>query len=202
MYRKRDALMKALQEGNTPKIEKLLESGLDPNFKDTSCRNVSWSPLSQANNKDVAKLLLDHDADPNFEFDEGGDALYWIAMGHNPEVPEILETLLEYKADPNHPSKYGSTALHSACYSSNLDNVRVLLRYDADPRIRTSSGQTPRNVTRNTEIKKLLTKDLDFCDLSVGELKDVAREKKLKGWSRLKKADLIDFLERNLTISE
>ena len=190
--------MKALREGNTPKIEKLLESGLDPNFKDGSNRNVSWSPLSRANNKEVAKLLLDHDADPNFKFDEGGDALYWTAIGYGPEDSEILETLLEYKADPNHQSKYGYTALHAASRNSKLDNVRVLLRYGADPRIRTCCGQTPRNATRNTEIKKLLTKDLDFCDLTVGELKDVAREKKLKGWSRLKKADLIDFLEETL----
>jgi len=39
---------------------------------------------------------------------------------------------------------------------------------------------------------------MDLTQLKVSELKDIARDRNLTGWSRLKKADLIEFLQQKL----
>jgi Ankyrin repeats (3 copies)/Ankyrin repeat len=58
------AIVEFARNGNLNEIQKLLDSGIDPNTQDSR----GWSPLMWATakkNLDIVKLLLEHGADPN-----------------------------------------------------------------------------------------------------------------------------------------
>jgi hypothetical protein len=69
--------------------------------------------------------------------DKNGDTL-----AHRVNDPKILQLLLANGADVDGRNERGNTALWSAAIRGQLDKVRVLLRYKADPNAETS-GETP-----------------------------------------------------------
>ena len=86
-----------------------------------------WPPLGialGAGKTDVARLLLEHGADPNGQ-DDGGWSVLLEAVDKN-EL-EIVRLLLEKGADPNHKEPDGWTAVHMAAWSETPDALRLLL---------------------------------------------------------------------------
>jgi ankyrin repeat protein len=104
--------------GSEGVVEFLLKHGANPNLEDllhTSCTEGE---------AEIVKLLLKYGANPN-----KGVVLYSCCEAQVPNM-EIIKLLLEHGADPNAPG-----VLYAGCYYDNLDLVKLLLKYKANPLI-------------------------------------------------------------------
>jgi len=150
-------------------VKRLLAAGAKIDAKDKSGQTVLFH-VAQANNVDVAKLLLDLGADPSVSLGTGnstgdstGDQLgstpLMNAMGWSSLTFDttIFQLLLEAGADPNYRNKSrydeewdlttsgavtygGQTVLTRAAQDGRIDLVRLLLEHGADPRIARQDG--------------------------------------------------------------
>ena len=114
---------------------------------------------------DVARLLLEHGADPNAADAQVTTALEMAVGNEDPELVGLLlargathtprsaarlgdlaavERLLAGGTDPNARDYYGSTTLHDSI--RHLGVAVVLLHHGADPRARDSYGETPLHI--------------------------------------------------------
>ena len=103
------------------------------------------SPLAVAcdSNKtlDIVKLLLDHDADPNYILKEHNETALHLAIAWKENI-DIVEILLDRGADPNIQDIDNETALMNASEYGRTEMVKLLLDYGADPNIRDINGTT------------------------------------------------------------
>lgn len=95
-----------------------------------------------AKSLEMAKvLLLDCGADPCHVHACGLTPLHYVCeVGQS---TEILKVMMEVASDLHVLGRDGQTALHSAARGGNLEMVRLLLDYGADPLSRTKNGCTP-----------------------------------------------------------
>ena len=75
---------------------------------------------------DIVKLLLDHDADPNYILKEHNDTALHVAIAWKENI-DIVEILLNYGADPNIRDGDGNTGLIWASYYGHTKIVELLL---------------------------------------------------------------------------
>ncbi|HCE59776.1 MAG TPA: hypothetical protein DEQ74_03030 [Wolbachia sp.] len=68
----------------------------------------------------------------------------------------IVNALLEKGAEVNVVDKHKVTPLHLAAMSDNADLVGALLKKDANPFLKNGNGYTPRDLTRDDDVKRLL----------------------------------------------
>ena len=103
------------------------------------------SPLAVACNSnktlDIVKLLLDHDADPNYILKEHNETALHVAIAWKENI-DIVKILLDYGADPNIPDIDNETALMNASEYGRTEMAKLLLDYGADPNIRDINGTT------------------------------------------------------------
>jgi uncharacterized protein len=98
---------------------------------------------ARSGDSESARLLLAHGADPNDGLPDGTSALVLAAhSGHR----EVALALLDKAANPNDLG-VGYSALHAAILRSDLELIKALLAYGANPNIRMTKG-TP--VRRNS----------------------------------------------------
>jgi ankyrin repeat protein len=91
-------LWEAIGANNKPLTELLLKYHADSNIRNL----IGWSPLRRAlyNNKlDIAKLLLEHGANPNAKDEFTGRTL--LSMFTFPSNPAMIKLLLDKGADPS-----------------------------------------------------------------------------------------------------
>ena len=83
-------------------------------------------------NKQILTVLLDYGADPNRWEHLGISPLCTAAQYGNPMGASVL---MAYGADPNamNARSQKGTALATACHKLNVDTVRILLTYGANP---------------------------------------------------------------------
>lgn len=121
---------------NQPQIVKLLlEAGANPNAQDPESgysalhRAVMPDMNNNARDPEIARMLLEADADTEIKNEYGGTPLYDAAYARN---IEFVKMLLKYKADPNAIDKDGYSILHRTAYQGDAEMVKVLLEAEAD----------------------------------------------------------------------
>lgn len=90
--------------------------------------------------KELAKMLIDNEADINKANEEGDNPLMFAVMNENKELVSIL---LDRGANINHKNKEGDTPLICACMHNNTEIVEMLLAKGADINNVNHSGYTP-----------------------------------------------------------
>ena len=168
-------IFEAVHKGDVECVRELLRRGVNPNVRDgdpTTLFNIGAylkkgraetkeggggycvtgnTPLHVAAEKghvEIAKLFLEHGADPNAKEKLGGETpLYWaVSFDHT----DIAKLLLKHGADPNNKSKRyiedGRAVLHLAVHTGDVDLMRLLLEKGANPNVRDRYGYTPLHI--------------------------------------------------------
>ena len=94
----------------------------------------------------VARVLLDHGADPNEANPSNEAPLRVAAKGGN--LP-LVELLLEFDAEIDGTDDFKRTALHRAADGGKLETVRVLVEAGADLEIKDFLGKTPLDLAKD-----------------------------------------------------
>ena len=161
-------LLFAAREGELEAARLLLAGGADVNAIAADGKNVLGLAIYNGH-YELASLLIDAGADVNHADAEGFPPLFWAVdrrnMEWSPGLPwtvtadplPLIRKLLDSGADPNtlvdntprsrrnfggSPRIRFATSLMRAAYSGDLELVRVLLEYGADPFIRNSDNES------------------------------------------------------------
>ena len=126
----------AVSQNDSNALQKLLDSGLDPNL--TGVENYQASLLSIAcrnNSIEMVKLLLANGADVNIKGHGDYTSLMWAA--ESAKTTEIMELLIEKGADINPIAQDGVNALIKAIFgvlsdSGSLAAVKLLIEKRMD----------------------------------------------------------------------
>jgi ankyrin repeat protein len=84
------SLMMAAWAGKTDTVRVLLQAGADPNAKDEK----GWTALADVARKgyiEIARLLIEKDADVNVRLTDGNTPLSWASATKNQEMMELLK---------------------------------------------------------------------------------------------------------------
>jgi ankyrin repeat protein len=115
-------LIDKCSSGDLAAVRKLLDDGVDVNWKDTEGRTaLMWA--SAYGHAEVVKLLLDKGAQIDVQNNGGGMALMWASV--NGKV-ECVRLLLEKGADMSLKCKDGLTAKDKAVEKGHVDIVQLL----------------------------------------------------------------------------
>jgi ankyrin repeat protein len=147
----------AAQAGHAEVVRQLLESGADPN-RGSPGSPLDWDGLplaaaltsydeeaaeKTARRLAVARLLVEHGADPSARNRRGETLLHSAASRGNPAEVDLL---LSLHADPDAADSAGFTPLHRAVEEGRLEVARRLLVAGADAGRAASDGSTPRSL--------------------------------------------------------
>jgi len=130
----------AVNTMNTQLLETVLEFGIDPNSRDEKGNTVLFN-IAYRNKyylwqaaPEIARILLEHGADPDFMNGNNTTALFWAANNGKRAVAEIL---IKNGADINIAGKDGHTPLLLAIMNKHYDIANELLAAGADPNLQT-----------------------------------------------------------------
>lgn len=85
------------------------------------------------------------------------------------------EIYISVGADPNALNDQGRSPLYRAAYNNHIETVAYLLELGADPRLATTTGELPFDVTSDAKIRTLLTE----WDIHVTELRRAERQRRI-----------------------
>ena len=154
-------LRRAAAERQEVIVQRLLEGGAEPNFKN----EMSDTPLSLAaynGHEMIVKLLLEKGAEPNFKIKWGDTALLSAAEnGHE----ALVKLLLEKDVEPNSKNKWGQTPLSRAARNGHETIVKLLLERGAEPNFKNNRSETPLSLASEkghvTIVRLLLERDAE-----------------------------------------
>ena len=129
-----DALIIAILRGNADVVEKILEFGVNLNEVEDAIppKERGKSALNLAidrKNLRIVRLLLQHDADPNYMDEIGNSPIHFAVQK---EHIEIVKQLLKYGAEVDGKSLLDSTPLEYAWLLEQMDIAKILLDHGAD----------------------------------------------------------------------
>ncbi|KAL1957631.1 hypothetical protein VTO42DRAFT_5742 [Malbranchea cinnamomea] len=130
-----DLLLSAVFAGNTAQVYSLLRHGADPRATDGDFT----SALTHAAKKGfgtIARMLLDHGADPNYQFLQESPLIVAVHGRHY----DIVELLFEYGAAPTVVGYARETLLMTAAFQGDVRMVRLLAERGVDPDARSLGG--------------------------------------------------------------
>lgn len=150
-------LFQAVCHFKTARIDKLLKDGYDINSLYYS-EHILYHPIVEGY-YDIVDFLIHRGANVNGPSVQGQRLLHLAcSMGG----PRIIELMLENGADPNVQDTNGNSALHTAVYRGGqtatdvsdddledigiqyyLDNIKLLIKYNANINIQNNTGATP-----------------------------------------------------------
>lgn len=148
-------LLCAIDLLNYRTAERLLHSGANVNAKSNKGDTGLMIAVNQ-NNQEMVDLLLKFDANPNIVNNDGIGPLYH-AMNMRHGIA-MMKSLLKAGANQNMVCR-GSSVLQSAVFRGNIDFVKLLLEYEANPDIANEFGQTAMDIAekgKHTEISAIL----------------------------------------------
>ncbi|CEJ91348.1 hypothetical protein VHEMI07066 [[Torrubiella] hemipterigena] len=128
----------ALMSGDTEIVRMILKQGLDVDARDINGQSALFYAMDQ--DVSLAKLLLDHGADPIFLDNNNNTTLFNAAGG--PDLG-VFTLLLEAGVDPKQANVAGSTPLHYASSKGHWEHVRLLLDANVDTAGINSEGVSP-----------------------------------------------------------
>jgi ankyrin repeat protein len=138
---------------------KLVACGADANVTNSS----NWTPLHDACHRgfvEIASILVQAGAayDTFCPPSSMCPSHSQCALAHAARRghPEIVKLLLNAGADKNAQNPDGWTALHEACYYDQVEPVKTLLVYGADPNLKTRLDMTAYNLADVPEIVEVL----------------------------------------------
>ena len=99
-------LTKAIKQGDTAQVSKLLDAGVNPDAVDEGAPVLIWAV--RANHADIAVLLLDRKAKVDKEDECRGTALQTAAAAGQ---AELVKLLIKHHADVNHKDEDGHKPL-------------------------------------------------------------------------------------------
>jgi ankyrin repeat protein len=148
------SIHEAALNGRLNDVTALLKSGIRPDTLDQEGR----TPLSYAaynGNTEIMGLLIRNGADVNKADKFGRTALMMASSG---PYPMAVKMLLDQKADPNLvDTEEHFTALMYAAAEGQLECVRILLLYKADPVMKDKDGDDALSFARNNGHKAIVT---------------------------------------------
>jgi uncharacterized protein len=124
-------LFRAVEEDDLDLFKTLVEKGADVNM---TCRNIfndgilyKLSGRTTANVIEMARILLEHGADPNTANIQGNTPLIRASF-HN--SIKLCELLVEYGADVNRRNLRGETALSASRRTNSFEVFQFIKTYD------------------------------------------------------------------------
>lgn len=142
------ALFDAVKKGDEPLVRQLIAEGSELNYEfqgDTTLDNAI-----RYRKVDIARILLEAGADPNFQDSVYGGTPLFIATQMRDDLTLAL-LLDKYKANPNLASKSGRTALHQAADFSDGTGTALLLKAGANPNVVDNQGRSPLDLARSVD---------------------------------------------------
>ncbi|TDG42590.1 hypothetical protein AWZ03_010999 [Drosophila navojoa] len=139
----------AVSENRLSEVREILQLDADTvNAKD----NDGYTPLHRAcynNFLDIARLLLQYQADPNARTELGWTPLHSACKWSHPESVQLL---LQFGADVNAESDGQQTPLHVTATVSNCRNAATILLMDRNiqPRKENNTEETAAVIARRT----------------------------------------------------
>ncbi len=141
-----DDLVWAAHAGDLEKVKQLIESGADPNSRETGGMGVllNFHPH-------VTKYLLEQGANPDLQSNEN---ILPVLVGVSGFNTPCVKLMLDAGANPNIASDHnGETALHHAAATSDVELVKILLDAGADPNRKTKPGMKTYTMWRDARVR-------------------------------------------------
>jgi len=155
------ATASALLEANHELLDQYNDDGVTPLY--LACLSGKHA---------LAHFLLERGAKPQRRMlSSGNTALHAAAYVSPQNGARPISDLISYGALVNATSSNGYTALHAAAFVGSVDCCSSLLRFKADPTIRSQRGYLPQDLAVSTELKGLL---FPFPSMSVAPVPDQA----------------------------
>jgi len=133
------SLIKAVKEGNTAKVQALLDKGADVNTKDDVTYSTPLYFAVMKGDTNIVRLLLDKSADVNVKNIYYSTPLHFAASRDD---TNIVRLLLDKSADVNVKDKGYYTPLHIAAEEGHTNIVRLLLDKGAEMNVKTERDKT------------------------------------------------------------
>lgn len=153
------ALFSAVEQKNIKLAKILLKAGADIELRN---RRYKRTPLHKAafdGSAEMVRLLLKYGADVNVR-----DTILATPLGlaiYNPgkqsRIDIVTILLADKKTDLNLADRDNQTPLFWAAREGKPELVRLLLSAGADKTIKDKSGRTPLDITRNKDVRKMLS---------------------------------------------
>jgi hypothetical protein len=113
----------------------------------------------------LVQLLLEYEADPNAQQNDGDTPLHHAAFRGD---IKMLRILLQNSAEVNKVNyMFGRTPLHYAADCGHIDAVRLMLEYGGDTGLTDRQGKTPLDLAMTDELKDLMLSALEISDVNL-----------------------------------
>lgn len=138
VYKRRSPLTWAAQHGLTGLVKWILESGIDPDTRDSENYTALYR-AARSGHTDVLQLLLDCGADVDKRLKNNETAL-WVAreQGHI----RAVSVLLKHGANVNYEDEHGRTPLTLAVERNQVEWAGMLLKHGANVNHTDMQGRT------------------------------------------------------------